>query len=141
MGKTKSVVIMVLVSVFWPSLQSCDWLGKSALGEAIELYHKAPDLTLAWDPPVTDVPKTPLEVVSYQIYYRQHGAPLWCLLDEISASASPEFTIAMGRLQDGAYDFAVSAVLANGRVSPLHSSLDNSADPVSGWFVLWVRSD
>jgi hypothetical protein len=112
-----------------------------SLGEPMELCQRSDRLTLAWDPPFTDVARTPLKVVSYEIFYREHGGACWSQLDEIDASSRPEYTIRAGQLHDGLYDFAVRAVSQNGQVSSLHSSLDNSADPISGWFVLWINEE
>jgi hypothetical protein len=139
MAKTRTVVLVALFLLFSLGLQSCDWPARFGINEPTQLYQKSPHLVLAWNPPITDLPKTPLEVVSYQIFYRQHGDLLWSALDEVPASAKPRYTVKVGQLQDGLYDFAVRAVSANGHVSPLHSSLDESADPISGWFVLWIN--
>ena len=106
----------------------------------MQILHKSTELTLAWDPPITDIPNGPTEVAKYQIYYREHDTSYWRFLDEIPASPHPEYTIDHERVGDGLFDFAVRAISVEDRVSPLHSSTDSNADPVSGWYVLWVGS-
>jgi hypothetical protein len=118
----------------------CDWLKRITMGESMQILHKSMELTLAWDPPMTDIPNTPTEVEAYQIYYREHGTAHWRILGEIPASRHPEYTVDHQRLGSGLYDFAVRAITVDGRESALHTSLDNNADPVSGWYVLWVGS-
>lgn len=119
----------------------CDWVRSFALGEHRQIVHKYPLLTLAWNPPLSDIPNRSLEVIGYQIYYREHGNYSWRLLGEVPASANPEFTLNKSELGPGVFDFAVSSVTESGSISPLHSSLDSNADPVSGWYVLWAESE
>jgi len=123
------------------SASGCDWIRSITLGEHMQIVHKYPKLTLAWDPPLSDIPNRPSEVASYQIYCREHGTSYWRLLGEIPASSHPEYTVEHRQLGNGLFDFAVRAVTTSGQASPLHSSLDSSADPVSGWYVLWAQSD
>ena len=118
----------------------CDWLKRITLGESMQILHKSTELTLAWDPPLTDIPNRPTEVAAYQIYYREHCTCDWLLIGEIPASRHPEYTIDYSRIDAGLYDFAVRAITVDDRASPLHTSLDSSADPVSGWYVLWIGS-
>ena len=106
----------------------------------MQILHKSTKLTLAWDPPIKDIPNLPTEVVGYKIYYRDHGTSSWRLLSEIPASPHPEYTLEYDRVGGGLYDFAVCAITTDGQTSPLHTSLDSNADPISGWHVLWVES-
>ena len=107
----------------------------------MQILHKSMELTLAWDPPLTDIPNRPTEVAAYQIYCREHGTSYWRLLAEIPAAPHPEYTVEFERVGHGLFDFAVRAISVEGAASPLHSSLDGNADPVSGWYVLWVGSE
>jgi hypothetical protein len=118
----------------------CNWLKLITFGESMEILHKSYELTLAWDPPLTDISNRPTEVAAYQIYCREHGTSYWRYLGEVPASRHPEFTVDYERVGDGLFDFAVRAISVEGRASPLHTSLDSNADPVSGWYVLWVGS-
>ena len=122
------------------STSGCNWLKRITFGESMEILHKSYELTLAWDPPLTDIPNRPTEVAAYQIYYREHGTSYWSFLGEVPASGHPEFSVDYERIGSGVFDFAVRAITVEGRVSPLHTSLDSNADPVSGWYVLWVGS-
>ena len=118
----------------------CDWLKRITFGESMQILQKSTKLTLAWNPPLTDIPNRPTEVATYQIYCREHGTSHWRLLGEVPASRHPEFTVDHERIGNGLFDFAVRAISVAGRVSPLHTSLDSNADPISGWYVLWVGS-
>ncbi len=89
-------------------------------------------ITLAWDPPSTPVQ-------SYNIYYRVHDEVLWYLLAEIPATAEPEYTISIDDLGPGIYDFGISAVDQDDNESALHTSLDITADPESGWYLSWTQ--
>jgi hypothetical protein len=106
----------------------------------MQIVHKSPSLTLAWDPPLSDILNRPTEVISYQLYCREHGTPYWRFLGEIPASPHPEYCVQHSQIGDGSFDFAVRSVEKNGRASALHTSLDSSADPMSGWYVFWVQS-
>jgi hypothetical protein len=118
----------------------CNWLKRITFGESIEILYKSYELTLAWDPPLRDIPHMPTEVAAYQIYFREHGSSDWSFLGEVPASRHPEYTIDHEQIGSGLFDFAVRAISVEGKASPLHTSLDSNADPVSGWHVLWVGS-
>jgi len=122
-------------------LTGCDWLKRITFGESMQILYKSSDLTLAWDPPLTDIPNRPTEVAKYQIYCREHGTSEWEILGDIPASPHPEYTVEHGFLGDGLYDFAIQAITQNGLASPLHTSLDSNADPASGWYVFWVNTE
>jgi hypothetical protein len=134
---------LVLIGIIFSltvSTPGCNLLKLIALGESMQILHKSMELTLAWDPPLTDIPNRPTEVAAYQIYFREHGASYWRFLGEVTASRHPEYSVDYDLVGDGEYDFAVRAISVEGRASPLHTSLDSNADPASGWHVLWVGS-
>ena len=108
---------------------------------AHQVIHKSPSLTLQWDPPPDDFLNSPHEVTSYIIYYRDYQTPSWRVLDIIPASGKPEYTVRHEQLGDGAYVFAVQSISEDSGRSAIHTSLDASADPISGWYVLWVKSE
>ena len=85
-------------------------------------------------------PSPPLAVATYRVYWRPHVSGVWNLLVEIPATPHPALTIKHSDLGDGEYDFAVRAVDTNGGVSGFHSSLDASAIPFGGWYILWFTS-
>ena len=98
----------------------------------------AESVRIAWDPPgVTDDTQAP--VIAYKVYYRLHGMADWTLLDLIPAVQNPGYTINYKEFGNGSYDFAVQAVSSDIRQSNLHSSLDFDADPLGGWYVIWIR--
>ena len=88
---------------------------------------------LQWDP----VSSGATQVVSYVVSYRVHGGSVWNTLATIPASSQPSYTVLHATLGAGSFDFAVAAVDSTGAVSPLHTSLDTTADPTSGWYLTW----
>jgi hypothetical protein len=90
------------------------------------------EITLAWSP-------TSSPVKLYRIYYRDHGAAFWNFLAEIPEAAEPQYTISINDIGPGTYDFGVSAVDIDDQESGLHTSLDVTADPSTGWFLSWTE--
>jgi hypothetical protein len=119
----------------------CKWLRNVTYGESLQIEWSYRELTLAWDPPVTDIPGRPTEVSAYQVYVQQQGSSYWRFLGEVPASRHPEYTVEHDLLGDGLYTFAVRAITASGQASALHASTDSSADPVCGWHVLWHSTE
>jgi Fibronectin type III domain len=100
---------------------------------ADDISSTATQATLQWDPPATGGS----QVVSYTISYRIHGTTTWTTLATIPATSQPEYTVLRSTLGSGSFDFAVVAVNGTGAISPLHTSLDATADPTSGWYLTW----
>jgi hypothetical protein len=117
-------------------IASCSGSGLLAIG-ATPIPVKARTLTLEWDPPPGSSPAGPFSLSSYHVYYRVHGAALWILCSTVPATENPECILKHHDFGDGEYDFAVAAVSALGAVSPLHGSLDPTASPFGGWYVIW----
>ncbi len=89
----------------------------------------ADHFTLYWD--------TPPEAVSeYRLYQRIHGGGDWNLL--AGGLDAPEATVTQMDLDFGTYEFAVSSVSMDGVESDLHTSLDETADPGTGWYLNWT---
>jgi hypothetical protein len=65
----------------------------------------------------------------------------WRFLAEIPATPNPSLVIKHSELGDGEFDLAVSMVNARGDASTLHSSLDATANPFGGWYLVWSRSE
>lgn len=86
---------------------------------------------LAWDAPANDVDH-------YELYYRIHGESDWVLLDTIPATPEPQYTISYEDFGEGEFEFGVVAVGADGE-SEMHTSLDSSASPRTGWYLRWQR--
>jgi hypothetical protein len=99
-------------------------------GKAIEIKTKEDTVTIAWDPPAT--PTT-----AYRIYYRRHGTVLWIQLDEIPATDNPQYVLHLADFGEGEFDFGVSSIDDADQESEIHTSLDITADPSSGWYLLW----
>lgn len=95
-----------------------------------DILSAATQITLKWDPP-------PSPVVSYTLSYRLHGTTTWIPLATIPSSPQPTYTVLHSVVGNGTFDFAVSATDSNGVTSPLHTSLDPTADPNSGWYLSW----
>ncbi len=102
--------------------------------EPIEINTRDEKITLAWDAPTGSID-------TYRIYYREHLTPPWEELDEIP-SASTEYEIQHSSnpagLGNGSWDFGVSAV-SDGEESGIHDSLQPTASPTSGWYVIWDK--
>jgi hypothetical protein len=73
----------------------------------------------------------------FRIYYREHGSFIWTYLGSTLFGTTLEYTIDQSAIPFGVYDLAVSSVEA-GVESELHSSMDDSAVPATGWYVDWV---
>jgi hypothetical protein len=101
----------------------------SSIGEPDRYLVTQAEITLGWDP-------SSGEVVSYRLYYRNHGAEEWAFVAEVPSSDSAECTIAHSSIGNGDFDFGVVAVNAAAIQSPMHSSLDTTAYPVS-WYLHW----
>ena len=97
----------------------------------VDVLSAAPQITLAWDPPASG------SVAGYIVSYRSHGTSAWIALAAILASTQPSYTIQRSTTGTGIFDFAVAAEDSSGTVSILHTSLDQTADPNSGWFLSW----
>ena len=99
------------------------------VGERLEITEDT--FSIVWDPdPQSGIPD------SYRMYFRSRGDEPWSLLSEVAPDIEPTFTITQDNFSFGIYEFAVSAVAA-GVESDLHTSMDDTASPGTGWFVDW----
>ena len=120
------------------SLLFTSWLGRAAGDDpaadpagGVEQYLVTnPEVTLAWDPP-------PSSVASYKLFYRNHGAVSWTFLAEVPAADTSQFTLTHSGFGNGDFDFGVVAVSAAAAESAMHTSLDPTAYPDSGWYLRW----
>ena len=114
-------------------LQNLDATGSTPdpEGEAEKVLCCSEEVTLAWDPP-------PSEIAAYKIFYRSHESGTWILFDEIPADDDPEYTLFHMDFGDGDYDFGVVAVDPEAEESAMHTSLDDTAQPESGWYLSWT---
>lgn len=81
--------------------------------------------TLAWDGE---------NATAYRLYWREHGAASWNVLED--NTAEPQYTVTEAVLAYGTYEFAVSS-LSDGTESDLHHSYDETADP-EPWILEWT---
>jgi hypothetical protein len=72
----------------------------------------------------------------YRIYYRTHGTYLWNYLGTTGSGSIQSFSIDQSLLSYGVYDLAVSTVIGE-EESELHSSMDDTAIPATGWYIDW----
>ncbi len=145
-----TIILGVLVLSLFPALFACPLYnpeaflqqqnaqggsggsGGTAQGAPDNITLAATQTTLAWDPPTGGA-----TIVSYTISYRVHGTTAWTTLATIAASSQPSYTVLRSATGPGSFDFAVVAVDSTGVTSPVHTSLDSTADPNSGWYLTW----
>jgi hypothetical protein len=131
MGKKMGIVSRKLFSRFIiPCIFAACIIGFLFSGCAMYDPTSATQITLEWDPPASSVK-------SYRIYYREHDAVLWIFLTEITATDEPQYSIDFAEMGPGTFDFGVSAVDYSDQESDIHTSLDITADPSTGWYLLW----
>jgi len=137
--RTFSILVLITILFFATGgcslvlLQNLDATGSTPdpdTGAEKELCC-AEEVTLAWDPP-------PSDIATYKIFYRSHESGSWILFDEIPADDDPEYTLYHGDFGNGEYDFGVVAVNAETEESAMHTSLDDTAQPASGWYLSWI---
>ena len=100
---------------------------------AKSIFFTANQLTLSWNPPATGSSS----IVSYVISYRVHGTPGWTTLATVAAAAQPSYVVTHSAIGNGSFDFAVVALTSSGAKSTMHTSLDSTAVPNTGWFLIW----
>lgn len=131
--RTLSFPFLVVLMCF---LSTCSFLLAPPTYSPREIMVNGNSVTIEWDNPEHLAGDERIE--SQRIYIRSHGSFNWRLLDEINYSETPSYTVRRGSLEPGKYDFGVSIVTSNGIESSIHSSLDSSASPPSGWYIYWV---
>jgi hypothetical protein len=92
---------------------------------------EAEQFVLAWDAPGGDL------LDGYRVYVRNRGRREWTLLRSVTASSRPALTVDESLLSPGVYELAVSSVRA-GVESAKHSSMDHTAVPSTGWYLVWA---
>lgn len=95
------------------------------------VISSAESITLAWDP-------SPSAVTLYRLYFRIHDTSTWYSLpDSAEAVPSPEYKVSHTGIEPGPYDFGVKAVNAEDFESNMHMSIDATAEPDTGWYLIW----
>ncbi len=118
---TLSGCLMYMADEFVPA--------QEAAQHAVAEQSSAPQITLAWDASAGPVQK-------YRVYFRIHGTTDWVQLAEIGAGPAPSYTVLHTTLGSGEFDFGVTAVY-DSNLSSMHSSLDATASPTTGWYLKW----
>jgi len=96
-----------------------------------EVSSTAAEVTLAWDPP-------PSSIAAYRVLFRIHDCSSWYSLDDdLAAEPAPEFTVQHTAVGSGIFDFGVIAVDAEDAESAMHLSLETTAQPDTGWYLVW----
>jgi hypothetical protein len=134
----KVLISLIVLGVVAALFSNCAMYDPGAFGQmvingkAIEIRTKNDTVTLAWDPPDTPT-------AAYRIYYRVHGTLAWTLLDEVPAAPNPEYVLNIAQFGEGSFDFGVSSIDPSDQESNIHTSLDITADPTSGWYLIWSQ--
>jgi hypothetical protein len=125
--------VMSIMAFTYNKASTEELVTEASLGaDPIPLSVDDPQVTIAWTPP-------PSGADSYTLLMRTHGTEDWyVLIEDLVAIAEPEHTVfhsdpAMG---NGDFDFGVFAVQGTD-ISPMHISLDVTAEPSSGWYLSW----
>ncbi len=134
-GKKGRVILLVLAVTFAALAASQCAVNGVSNASPITAYSKT--ITLEWDPPWSAQASNFVNLQAYRVYYRAHYGGTWMSVMDVPVGAPPEAVIDNEKVGNGVWDFAVSLVSILGRESELHSSLDDSAEPVGGWFVIW----
>ena len=97
------------------------------------LTSSAAEVTLAWDPP-------PSSIQAYKLFFRIHDTSSWLsLIDNLPADPSPQYTVQHIAVGDGIFDFGVKAVNAEAAESNMHISVETTAQPDTGWYLVWEQ--
>jgi len=125
-------LLVLLILCFF----SCSLLIDSdfTLPQEIRIYSN--HIILEWQNPAFSEKSN--QIHSQRIYIREHGLRIWRHIDEIPYSPTPSYTLNRGDYTPGKYDFGVSIVTNDGVESAIHSSLDYTASPPTGWYIYWV---
>lgn len=89
--------------------------------------------TVAWDSAPSESGDP---VAFYRVHVHRRETFAWVHLGDTDGPAT-SFEVTAQMLEPGGYDFAVTAVTESGLESDHHTSLDDTADPATGWYVDW----
>jgi len=127
------ILLLILFLIF---LGGCTLFVDDEYDEPREILVRDNYVTIEWDNPIYLIKSG--EAESQMIYIRAHGTENWQLMDEVDFSIVPSYTIRRADLKPGKYDFGVSVKTKDGKISKIHSSLDTSASPATGWYIFWI---
>ena len=73
-----------------------------------------------------------------KLFFRIHDTAGWySLVEGVAADPAPEYTVQHSALGSGIFDFGVVAVNAESAESSMHVSLQTTAEPETGWYLVW----
>jgi hypothetical protein len=133
--RSVGVLGILVFAGFLASLGACRMpgSGQPSLGAKQNgIQISAEQITLEWDPPASTVS-------SYEVYFRMHGTENWQIIGSTSEVSQPKYTILHSDVGNGDFDFAVVAVDSIAARSDYHTSLDDTARPDTGWYLIWRR--
>jgi hypothetical protein len=132
----KNQVILIFLILISLILQNCysiyTHFGKLPDDNSVKIIRiRDTNFTLQWQKPLDATPD------SYNIYYKAHHDLLWNLLYEVTSDTDYQYTINYFDLDDNlSHDFGITAVYGTTE-SGIHTSLESSANPNTGWYVEW----
>jgi hypothetical protein len=128
----KRNIFLVFAAIIVAALLStCSLFGP--IEGPIEIPIKSETFSLAWDPP-TNAP-VGQTIISYKIYVRARGASTWEEVATVDGAENPSVELAAADIGIGLWEFAVSTITDSGEESEYHSSIDHTADPITGWYI------
>lgn len=95
-------------------------------------------VTIYWNAPPWD----PDTVLFYKLIYHTARDTNWTLVkDSIPPSPSPQLVVHRNEVSsaDSLFYFGVKYMSGDGIESSIHASLDSTANPPGGWFMLWTK--
>lgn len=121
-------VEMVLIHEGTATTVDLDFTQINKPGQVIPLTGS--DFTISWNSDSADAD-------DFRLYYREHGTYNWIFLGSTGSGSILDFTVDQTMLAYGTYDFAVSSI-REGAESELHTSMDDTAVPATGWYIDWT---
>lgn len=122
------------------TLISCQAGNDPLSADDVSFYQVASqkdNITLSWETPSNKPGDSTDLITMYRIYYRKHDQGSWVLYDSVNAGQGDTCTIKQDRIGKGNFDFAICSIGNSGDASAMHSSLDQNAEPSTGWYLAW----
>ena len=136
MNKYYKILIPILLLLLLPLIYSCQYTN-----EPQQILIESDTLTLVWDPPDFDARTFVNPMEFYRVYYRELGYVGWNMIALIPSDEKTEYILHHSDFENGMYEFAIDYIQTNGQASEIHTSRDNTARPIGGWYILWIGSD
>lgn len=141
--KRISISIAIVMVLF---LSSCDMIGllmhqsldndNSGDGTKVAVLEpvlvEADSFVLAWND------DSPDSAARYTVFYSMHGTEDWTELTSVSSENGLQIEIDESLLARGEWDFGIISSSNAGEDSAMHTSLETSAIPTTGWYLVWI---